>query len=335
MDTVEATGSGLMKKGFIYGVCAASAIAFAAVMAPVGAKAADIPCGTAKLVVPWGAGGDTDVLFRIFAEIANKHGANPQLQVVNIGGQGGNKGAKEARGSKPDGCTLFAIHQSAITSYLTGRVDFTWDAFTPVSLLIRTPAIVGANVNVPYNNMTDLIADAKKRPGEILAGGTLGSTSHFFFLLIEDAAGVKFKHISYDGTRQRMTALLANNIQLGEINLLAATKYIQTNELKALGISASGRNPAIPDVKTLAEEGVDVIYGTDRGLMLPPGASKEIVDHYIAVAEKVVKDPEFIKAAAAKGSSIEFTTGDAYRSYFQETFKKWERIAKEVGVYKR
>ena len=324
-----------MKKGLLAGVLTAGMFATAAALAPISAGAADIPCGTAKLIVPWGAGGDTDVLFRIFAEVANKHGANPQLQVVNIGGQGGNKGAKEAKASKPDGCTLFAIHQSAITSYFTGRVDFTWDAFEPVALLIRTPAIVGANPDVPWNDMTDLVAYAKDHPGEILAGGTLGSTSHFFFLLIEDAAGISFKHISYDGTRERMTALLAKNIQVGEINLLAAEKYIKTNELKALGISAKERNPAISDVKTLAEQGIDVIYGTDRGIMLPKGASKELVQHYADLAAEVVKDPEFIKAAKAKGSSIEFTPGDAYAAYFKETFAKWERIAKKVGVYKR
>ena len=322
-----------MKKFFAMTALAAGAMALSAAFAP--ASAANIPCGTAKVIVPWGAGGDTDILFRTFTEVANKLGAKPQLQVVNIGGQGGNKGAKEAKASKPDGCTLFAIHQSALTSYLTGRVDFTWDAFEPVSLLIRTPAIVGANPDVPYNNVTEMVAYAKAHPGEILAGGTLGSTSHFFFLLIEDAADIQFKHISYEGTRQRMTALLAKNIAVGEINLLAAKKYIQTNELKALGISAAERNPEIPDVKTLAEEGVDVIYGTDRGIMLPKGASKEIVQHYIDLAAKVVKDPDFIKAAAAKGSSIEFTPGEAYREYFKKTLAKWEAIAKKVGVYKR
>ena len=102
-----------MKKGFVYGVCAASAIAFAAAMAPTGAKAADIPCSTAKLIVPWGAGGGTDVLFRIFAEAANKMGAKPQIQVVNIGGQGGNKGAKEATRQSPTAARLIAVGSRA------------------------------------------------------------------------------------------------------------------------------------------------------------------------------------------------------------------------------
>ncbi|MCG8511501.1 MAG: tripartite tricarboxylate transporter substrate binding protein [Rhodospirillales bacterium] len=323
-----------MKKGFVFGVCAASAIAFAAAMAPTGVKAADIPCGTAKLIVPWGAGGGTDVLFRIFTETANKMGAKPQLQVVNIGGQGGNKGAKEARKAKPDGCTLFAIHQSAITSFFTGRVDFTWDAFEPVARLTRTPLIVGANPDVPYSNVTEMVANAKSRPGELLTGGTLGSTSHFFFLVIQDAAGVKLKHISYDGTRQRMTALLAKNIEIGEINLASAKKYIQTNELKALGISTKERHPDIPDVATLQEQGIDLVFGTDRGIMLPKGASKEVIQHYVDIMQKVANDPEYIKAIEAKGSTVEFIAGDDYVAYFEDTFSKWKRIAQDVGVYK-
>ncbi len=197
---------------------AAAAIAFS----PMAAAAAKIPCSTAKLIVPWKAGGGTDIIFRVITEAINKAGADPQIQVVNIGGQGGNKGAKEARNAKANGCTLFAIHQSAMTSYLNGRVDFTWDAFEPVALVTHTPSIIGANKDVPYNDVMGLIAAAKNEPEQILAGGTLGSTSHFIFLLFEDAANVKFKHISYDGTRERMTALLANNIQLGEINVTAA-----------------------------------------------------------------------------------------------------------------
>ena len=159
-----------MKKGLTKTVLVAGAISVAAAFAPISAFAADIPCSTAKLIVPWGAGGGTDVLFRIFAETANKQGAKPQIQVVNMGGQGGNKGAKEARKAKADGCTLFAIHQSALTSNLTGRVDFTWDAFEPVAMLTRTPLIVGANPDVPYNNTTEMVANAKSRPGELLTG---------------------------------------------------------------------------------------------------------------------------------------------------------------------
>jgi tripartite-type tricarboxylate transporter receptor subunit TctC len=297
-------------------------------------EAADINCRTAKLIVPWGAGGGTDVIFRQFVESVNKQGAEPQIQVVNIGGQGGNKGAKEARKADPDGCTLFAIHQSAITSYFTGRVDFTWDAFEPVAMLTRTPAIFGANPDVPYNDLTELVAAAKAAPGTITAGGTLGSTSHFVFLLLEDAAGIEFKHVSYDGTRERMTALLAKNIEVGEINLAAAKKYIQTNELKALGITTDARNADVPDLKTATEQGYDLVYGTDRGIMLPKGTPQAIIDHYSALFEKAAKDPEVVAAMEAKGTQVLFKNAADYTAYFEDIYGKWKAIAKKVGMYK-
>lgn len=299
------------------------------------AQSADLPCDTARLIVPWSPGGGTDVIFRIIAEAANEAGAEPQLQVVNIPGQGGNKGAKEAVDARPDGCTLFAIHQSAITSYFTGRVDFTWDAFQPVTLLTRTPPIYGANPDVPWNNVEELIADAKERPGEILAGATLGSTSHFWFLLLEDRADVKFKYVSYDGTRERMTALLAKNIQLGEINLAAAEQYIASGELKALGIATAERNPKIPDVPTLKEQGIDLVAGTDRGVVAPEGTPEAAVDYWIDVLGQAVEDPDVVEALENKGTQIVFQPGDEYGQYFEETFAEWQRIAKEVGVYQR
>ena len=311
---------------------AAALLSITAIGTP--ALAADFPCKTAKLIVPWGAGGGTDIIFRTIENSVNKAGASPKLQVVNIGGQGGNKGAKEAKKAKPDGCTLFAIHQSALTSFLNGRVDFTWDAFEPVSMMSRTPAIIGANVGVPYDSLEGMITHAKANPKSILAGGTLGSTSHFLFVLLEDAAGIEYKHVSYDGTRQRMTALLAKNIDVGEINLASAKKYIQTNELKALGISTEQRNSEIPNVKTLKEQGIDLVYGTDRGIMAPKGTSADKVAHWAALFAKAAKDPEVIAALKAKGTSIEYKDEHAYRAYFEDVFVKWKALATKIGMYK-
>lgn len=298
------------------------------------AAAADFGCRTAKLIVPWGAGGGTDVIFRQFVEAVNEAGAEPELQVVNIGGQGGNKGAKEAAKAKPDGCTLFAIHQSALTSYFTGRIDFTWDKFEPVAMLTRTPSIFGANADVPYQNITEMVAYAKENPGKINAGGTLGSTSQFVYLLLEDAAGIKFNHVSYDGTRQRMTALLAGNIDTGEINLAAAKKYIQTGELKALGITTEARNSEIPDVATLKEQGYDLVYGVDRGVMLPEGTSQEIIDHYAGLFKQAAENPKVVEAMNAKGTYVNYMNPAESETYWSETQAKWSKIAKDVGIYK-
>ena len=303
-------------------------------MATAPAKAVEFPCRTAKLIVPWGAGGGTGVIFGLIIESVNKTGISPRLQMVNISGQGGNKGAKVARKAKPDGCTLFAIHQSALSSYLTGRVKFTWDAFEPVAMLTRTSPIIGANKNVPWKDAKELVAAARKAPGTILTGGTLGSTSHFWFLLLEEATGIKLKHVSYDGTRQRMTALLANNIQIGEINLAAAVKYIQAGELKALGIYTKKRHPLAPNVPTMREMGIDLVAGTDRGVSAPKGTPKAKVAFWAKAFEKAANNKALIATLARKGTTISFKGPAESTAYWKETFTEWKGIATKIGMYK-
>lgn len=320
-------------KSLIVSTVPVMALAGAMISAPASA-AASFSCSTARLIVPWKAGGGTDVVYRIVANAVNESGAKPGLQVVNIGGQGGNKGAKQARKSKKDGCTLLAIHQSAMTSYFTGRVNFSFEAFEPVALMTRTPGFVGAAVKTPWKNLKELIADAKKRPGKILAGGTLGSTSQFFFLLIEDAADVKFKHVPYDGTRERMTALLAGNIELGEINLTNARKNIEAGKLKALGYAGPTR-AFMKDIPTMQEQGVNVVYGVERGVVLPGGTSADVVKHWESALLKACKDPKVVEALKNKGTVTICQSAAQYSSNIKATFAKWKGIAKNVGAYKR
>ena len=320
-------------KSLVVPVLSVTALA-AALMPATASAAANFPCNTARLIVPWKAGGATDVIYRIMANAVNENGDKPGLQVVNISGQGGNKGAKEARESKPDGCTLFAMHQSAMSSYFTGRVDFSVEAFEPVALMTRTPSFLGAAIKTPWNNLQELLADAKKRPGQILAGGTLGSTSQFFFLEIEDKTGVQFKHVPYEGDSDRMTALLAGNIDLASTNLAAAGKNIKDGTMKVLGFSGPDRT-FLKDVPTFREQGVDLVSGVDRGIVLPKGASPEIAKHWETALLKACKNPKVQEQLTKKGTIAICENAADYASYLNTTFTKWKAIAKKVGVYKR
>ena len=325
-----------MHKFLNHSVLAATGVAVVMALAPAGPASAapEFPCRTAKLIVPWGAGGGTGVIFGLIIESVNKTGVSPRLQMVNISGQGGNKGAKVARKAKSDGCTLFAIHQSALSSYLNGRVNFTWDSFESVAMMTRTPSLFGAHKDVPFNDIAGLVKAAKKAPGTILTGGTLGSTSHFVWLLLEDATGIKLKHVSYDGTRQRMTALLGKHIAMGELNVVSGGKYIKSGELKALGITAPKRDPAIPNVMTLREQGYDLIFGVDRGVSLPKGASKAKIDFWAKVFEKAAKDPALVSTLKRKGTAVNYMGPAASTAYWKQTFAKWKGIATKIGMYK-
>ena len=133
-----------MKRTMRKAAVMAAGFAFAGLLGlPV--SAADIPCNTARMIVPWGAGGESDILKRIVIEGYNRLGGSPELQVVTITGQGGIKGTKAAINARPDGCTLFSIHEHILATNLTGRIDFTWDALEPVASLTKTISLMGAS----------------------------------------------------------------------------------------------------------------------------------------------------------------------------------------------
>jgi tripartite-type tricarboxylate transporter receptor subunit TctC len=313
----------------------AAAVSGIAAFAVAPAQALDLPCSTAKLIVPWAAGGDTDIIFRLLVDEANKQGAKPQLQVVNVSGQGGNKGAKDAKAAAPDGCTLFAMHDSAIISYLAGRVNFTWDAFAPIATFTYTPEVVGANAATPYKDMKGFVAAAKQAPGTITAGVTLGSTSQFIFLLIDDAASIKLKFVPYEGTRQRLTALLAKNIQVGSMNILTAKQYMKEGSVKGLGIAAEKRDPLAPDLPTLKEQGVDVVYGLTRGIVAPKGTKPEVIDYWAGIIKKAAESKPVQDSLAPKGTSIVYRGPAEYTAFLKKSYQDYEKLAISIGMYKK
>jgi tripartite-type tricarboxylate transporter receptor subunit TctC len=299
------------------------------------AQAIDLPCRAVKMIVPWKAGGDTDLVFRPVVDVINALNPVAKLQVVNIGGQSGNKGAKEAKESKPDGCTLLALHESQITTYLAGRVDFTWDVFQPVALLTYTPSVIGAHKAVPYTDVKGLVAYAKKNPGQVKVGVTTGSTSQFLNLLIEEKTGTQFKYVPYEGTRERLTALLANNVDMGEMNILTAKQYMKEGSLKALGIATEKRDPQAPEVPTLREQGIDIVYGLNRGVVLPKGAKPEVVKYYEDLFRKAMQDPKIKKLLDEHGTWIVFKDSKSYTEFLKKSYEDSERVAIKIGLYKK
>lgn len=313
---------------------AAASIACAGLMATT-ANAAAPNCSTAQLVVPWGAGGDTDIVFRTYVDAINKTGIKPQLQVVNVGGQGGIKGTTQVKDAKPDGCSLIALHESVITSFLTGRAKFTYDQFEPVAVVSFTPSIVGASTKAPFKSLGEMLAMSQKTPESVTVGVTLGSTSHFIFLLIEDAADVKFRYVSYDGTRERNTALLAGNVMMGETNVLSAKKYIEEGSLLALGIATEERDPVIPIVQTLKEQGVNVLYGLTRGVALPKGTPADIVKFWETAFVAASKDPALVKSIQEKGSVVMSKGSQGYAEFLKKAYAEHERLAIKIGMFKK
>lgn len=310
-----------------------AAAAFA-VAGSFSAQAADIPCDTAKLIVPWKAGGGTHVIFSIFEKTIAEMDITPKIQVVTVPGQGGNKGAKQAAKAKADGCTLFAIHQSAVTSYLNGRVDFQYDGFDTVANLTSTPDIVGAAKDTPYKDFASFKEFAEKNPGKIKVGATFGSTSQFIWLLMAQKMGIEFSYVPYDGTAERMTALLSGAIDMGVLNVASGRKHLEGGALQGFAIAANERSKHLPDMPTLKELGVDMEFALKRGIVAPKGTPPAVIEKWSQVFKAAAENPDLLKQLEAKGTDVRWEGPADYRKWAEGLFNDYKAVAVAIGMYK-
>jgi tripartite-type tricarboxylate transporter receptor subunit TctC len=297
------------------------------------AVSAAYPDRPIKLIVPWPAGGDTDNIFRPYAPLMQKH-IGQTVVIANVAGASGTKGAKEAKDSPPDGYTIYGVHDYIHSTYYTGVADVTYTDFEPVCLVSSTPSVLTASPKTPWNDWKGLVADAKARPGQISVGATLGSTSHFFPALIEKAAGIKFKYVSYEGLAPRMNAILGGHIDLTDSNMTQKGK-VEAGQLKFIAIGTEKRSPEMPNVPTLKELGVNVTYTVSRGIFAPKGTPNDVLAKLESACAATVKEAAFVDSMKKQATDVHFLDRKAYASWLKQNDDLNKGLAKDLGLLKR
>lgn len=295
--------------------------------------AAQYPDRPIKLVVPWAAGGDTDNIFRPFAPLMQKH-VGQTVVIANVGGASGTKGAKEVKDSPPDGYTLYAVHDYIHSTYHTGVADVQYTDFEPICMIASTPSVLTASPKTPWKDWVGLMADAKARPGQISVGATLGSTSHFFPALVEKAAGIKFKYVSYEGLAPRMNAILGGHIDLTDSNLTQKGK-VEAGQLRFIAIATEKRSPEMPTVPTLKELGVNVVYDVNRGLMAPKGTPGPVLAKLESSCAAAAKEAAFADSMKKQATDVRYMGRTEYAAWLKQNDQLNANLAKELGLAKK
>ncbi len=286
-----------------------------------------------KLVVPWAAGGDTDNIFRPFAPQLQKH-LGQTVVIANVGGASGTKGAKEVKDSPADGYTLYAVHDYIHSTYYTGVSDVNYTDFEPVCMISSTASVLTASPKTPWKDWAGLLADAKARSGQISVGATLGSTSHFFPALIEKAAGIKFKYVSYEGLAPRMNAILGGHIDLTDSNMTQKGK-VEAGQLRFIAIATEKRSPEMPGVPTLKELGVNVVYDVNRGLMTPKGTPADVLAKLESSCAAAAKEPPFAESMGKQATDVRYMGRKQYADWLKGNDDLNKTLAKDLGLLKR
>src|ERR1700687_2821284 len=313
---------------------AAVALSLCAVALPV--SAADYPDHAIKMIVPFAAGGGTDVLARIIAQNLNSKWGQPVV-VENQPGASGGIGTRAVMKAPPDGYTLLMASTGALMAVSgSADADGPFDVnkvLSPIAVAAAPPYLLVVSPTMPVNSTADLIRYAKQKPGGLTFGSSgVGAASHMSGVLFARAPGIKLLHIPYKGPGPAVTDLLGGRIDMMFAPGPVVQQFVQSGQLKGLGVTDTKRSKFYPDIPTVA----DAVPGYESvgwfGLLAPPNTPPEIVKAINEVIVAAMPTPAFRDHLATLGAEPKPQTPEEFGRYINADVAKWSKLVKDNDV---
>ncbi len=293
------------------------------------------PAKPIRLILPFPPGGSTDIVARLVGQKLTESWGQPVL-IENRPGAGGNIAAETASRAAADGYTLFQVNvANAIGATLYPKLSYDLIAsFAPVIQLATTPYVLLAHPSVPAKNTAELIALAKKRPGQLnyaSAGG--GSATHLSGELLKSMAGIDLVHVPYKGTGPAVTALLSGEVDLYFATVPAALPLVEAKKLRALGVTSARRTALMRDVPAIAEAGLKGYEtSTWHGILAPASTAPEIVVKLNAEIARILAQPAVKERFIGQGLDPVGGTPEQFAAYLKSEITKWAGVVKASGA---
>jgi tripartite-type tricarboxylate transporter receptor subunit TctC len=295
------------------------------------------PSRPITIVNPFPPGGQVDLTSRPLAAAMERILKQPVL-LVNKAGAAGAVGMQATAIAKPDGYTVVitvpAISTLPEVDKLFGRTPtFTRDQFVPIARLNADPTILVVNADLPYKSVQDLLADAKRRPNEIVyaTSGPYGASHVPTEMLLKAAGGLKMRHLPTTGGGPATTAVLGNHAAFWMSTTGPAAPHVKSGKLRALAVSGATRQPYFPDVPTLKELGYDVEYYLWCGLFAPRNTPPAALNVLRDAVRKAMQDPEFKGAMDKVQVPIAYQDADEFRAWWEADAVRLAEVIKAIG----
>jgi tripartite-type tricarboxylate transporter receptor subunit TctC len=312
-------------------------IIFLAVLAPTAPGAAqNYPDRVVRIVNPYPPGGSVDVMARLLAQ---KLGENlgQQFIVENRSGGGGNTGSDSVAKAEPDGYTVLFTAPGPLTVNQTLYSKLTFDPaidFAPIALFATAPIVLIVNPGVPANNVQELIALARKEPGKInFASAGNGTTNHLSGELFKSMAKVDIVHVPYRGAGPAMNDLIGGHVQMFFDLMPVVLPQVTTGKVRALGAAGAARTSALPDVPTIAEQGVPGFDASSwYGLVAPAKTPEPVLAKLREEVAKALKTPDMVARIRELGSEPGAAFGKDFGAFMAAETKKWAEVIRASGA---
>jgi tripartite-type tricarboxylate transporter receptor subunit TctC len=284
------------------------------------------------VVVPYSAGGASDITARLIAEFWKKY-TGKDMVVTNVVGAEGAVAAQQVLGSKPDGYIVLWYHQAVLGNYYLGVAQIKWSQFTPACTVIKTSRITAARADAPWKNLKEAIEDAKKNPKKYVYGAGAGGIAYLEYAPIEMAAPGAFRVVPNEGgDAQRIAALLGGHVDIVPLALVSAVQYIKNGQIKVLAIHDDQPDPFIPDAPTAASQGLRSLkFPMVNTFFFPPRTPASIVNEFNQIMAKIVSDDDFRKRLAEVAYAVPFfKTGTELLNFWREQEAIYMKAAQTV-----
>jgi putative tricarboxylic transport membrane protein len=291
-------------------------------------QAADFPTKEVQIIIPWAAGGATDLIFRALAATSGRYLGKPVV-VVNKPGGGGAVGYTEGMKAAPDGYTLTAAVTPMTILPHQVTTAFTYKNFEPILNVVSDPSMFLIRSDAPWKSLKEFLDYAKQNPDMITVGNSgAGGGVHLVALAFEKAAGVKFNHIPFSGGGPSVTALLGGHVNAVSVSPPEGIPQVQAGKLKIIALFAEKRLAMFPDVPTVKEQGINFAMGMWRGLAAPKGTPPDIIKKLHDAFKQGMDDPVLKKNAADMAVNLDYLGPEAFGKLIAGDHDFYEKLVK-------
>lgn len=295
------------------------------------AQGVDYPTKPVTMIVPFPAGGRTDVIGRLVAQHLGKE-LGKSIAVVNKPGASSVLGSMEVAQSKPDGYTVGFFSTSAVTAQYTVPTPLSLKEFELVAIVNSDPAAIAVQASAPWKSLKQVVEDARKQPDQLRIGMIPGASAQIFAAGFARAANVKLINVPFKGDVDGAVALAGGHIELHVAVPVSYKSLIEANKVRMLALASEKSSPLYGNIPTFRDNGVDLVIGAFHGVYVPNGTPQPIVAKLVQALEKTMSANDVTRSMQELGAGVEFLKGAEAKAYLAKQDATYKSIIEDLGL---